>query len=748
MIIKLICGPAKHAGRRFEARKAHTLIAYSVNLVPLNQAQRADPRINYVLDHHHRDNDHRDDEHHERDNPSLGEIAQYEAQVIGEKVAFWGTRNIQAANVEDIQAEMMALVACGRSNNSPIAHIVVSWQKGEKPNRRQAKAAIATIMELLGGMDLKLVWSMHRNTDYFHLHLVVNRIRPGHFTTCELGAGWVIDSLHQAIALVEARQGWATEVNGLYTANTNGELRVRSTGKLVRSKDGRQLRQRGDRAEEMKIRRLSSPVASFAPVIVAASQNWPELHERFADDGYGYRVKGSGAVLHPLAGGDDITLSFAVEGASHKAMVARLGPFIPATSATAQADHEFAEYTRRLRKANVDVRAYRKATWDLLDRTRRNIEKGSTHGQEPGVREVLRLAIAEEFARVRLQLNQEYNDSVQKLALARFANAEEWMAKGRPDVPAAPLPTVLAGTQEGIHNTPPGYVRHDLGPFDTYTRPKCAAPSITDFRAVIVVRGDDEDLLAGLQMAAARWGRVEAVADASTCERIGNLARKNGIDVVVSVTGVGPQNPNCGSLPTAIPTPAPEPGIHQVAPNEETTNEPYRPPEERVPETARDGVEHFRLRLSEAARSGRTGRGSVWGLPGIQVAGRRGEAAVLLPDAPRFFMVGGCRDNNSVRRPRNRLGFPHSGLMRESEAVPAQPAIAPSVAASSRAISLPGNRDPATSKSYVLPAVGQDTGTRPAQENINDGRDADRGHHGGFDPSVLAAIAQRNRRGR
>ena len=582
MIAKLIGERAKHAGRRFEARKARALVNYVIDLVPLEPGPWVDPRLVYVLDR--------------------AEISE-----PGEKCAAWGTRNIIAKEVTHIQAEMMALAACGRTKNSPIAHIVISWKEGEHPDCQQVEEAAATVMEVLGGADLQAIWAVHQNTKYRHVHIILNRVRRNDYSTCELGHGWPIDGLHQSTALIEARQGWAAEVGGMYIARANGEVRTRSTGKLIRSSDGQQLRRRGDRAEEGRNRREILPVAAFAATITATSESWPDLHKRFADEGYGYRPKGSGAVLFPLAGGADLKLSAAVAGASHAAMLARLGGFV-AGSAQAKSDHEFAEYKRCLREANASVRAHRKAAWDLLDGARHRIEKEMLLDLNDEVSALLEALITDEFARIRLQLGRQYDELLQKLALSRIANGIDWAAKGQPDIPGLPLPVILCGAGEGVPTTPPGYIRHEHGLFNTYTRPDRPTPAITDFRSLIVITGDNEDVLAGLRMACVRWGRVEIVADAETCRTIEALARENRLDVVIRAPAAAPladQHRGLLNAPIATSTSTPVPennGITPVSTRPVVPSEMLNPSPVTSTKEAENAVQGPRQAASEASR--------------------------------------------------------------------------------------------------------------------------------------------------
>ena len=166
---------AKHAGRRAEARKARALVAYAIDLLPLEHSQWIDPKLVHVPDTH--------------------EIAQ-----VGEKCAYWGTCNITGEDVPDIQAEMMALAVCGQTTNSPIEHIVISWKEDEHPDPQQIEEAVATILKLLGALDLQAVWAVHQNTENRHVHIVLNRVRPQNYSAAELGDGWSIDAFDSSSA--------------------------------------------------------------------------------------------------------------------------------------------------------------------------------------------------------------------------------------------------------------------------------------------------------------------------------------------------------------------------------------------------------------------------------------------------------------------------------------------------------------------------------------------------------------------
>ena len=169
----------------------------------------------------------------------------------GEKVLAYGARNLRGSDTRSWQAQMVATaLKCPRSKY-PLEHIILSWRPGETPSRRQMKEAVDLVATTLGAGRNQIIWAAHSNTENIHIHIIINRIDPMSHRATQLGDGWDLDRLMQAVALIECRQGWQRETSAPYVANDLGEVRKITGGTKIRSADGTQLIRKGDRAAEL-----------------------------------------------------------------------------------------------------------------------------------------------------------------------------------------------------------------------------------------------------------------------------------------------------------------------------------------------------------------------------------------------------------------------------------------------------------------------------------------------------------------
>jgi hypothetical protein len=70
----------------------------------------------------------------------------------------------------------------GRFRGNPVYHVALNWQEGEHPTAAQVERSCQQVMKALGFGECQAVWSIHRETDNDHVHLVINRVHPVKFT--------------------------------------------------------------------------------------------------------------------------------------------------------------------------------------------------------------------------------------------------------------------------------------------------------------------------------------------------------------------------------------------------------------------------------------------------------------------------------------------------------------------------------------------------------------------------------------
>ena len=66
----------------------------------------------------------------------------------------------------------------GRRVTDPLWHIVISWSKDERPHTDDQREAVDSLLEAIGCTDRQAVVVGHDDTEYTHVHIIVNRISP------------------------------------------------------------------------------------------------------------------------------------------------------------------------------------------------------------------------------------------------------------------------------------------------------------------------------------------------------------------------------------------------------------------------------------------------------------------------------------------------------------------------------------------------------------------------------------------
>ena len=189
-------------------------------------------------------------------------------------------------------AEMIALSEESRSAD-PIEHIVFSWQEDEIPTDGNIERLIDVLLEQTGMKDHQIVYSLHKDTDNVHLHVMINRVNP---VTCRAKhMEWKLNEILKVVALIEHEQNWKTETNAVYRI-LDGKLKdMRSPSSPDRKKTvNGKLRDNEIRTGEKSALRQAQEQAI---PILKSTKDWQNLHERLAKIGMKYEKKGSGALI-------------------------------------------------------------------------------------------------------------------------------------------------------------------------------------------------------------------------------------------------------------------------------------------------------------------------------------------------------------------------------------------------------------------------------------------------------------------
>ncbi|MGA9127019.1 MAG: TraI/MobA(P) family conjugative relaxase [Terracidiphilus sp.] len=229
--------------------------------------------------------------------------------------------NFYSDSQQGQRAEMVALAMEANRSKDPVDHWLLSWKEGEQPTHTQCDEAVEILKRNLGMNGSHLaVYALHRNTENYHLHVVLNRVDPVMMRVTD--KGWCIDKAHKAVAEIVHAQGWEAESNARYLADCNGEV-TRSSS--VRDQQPRSKAQDYENATgEKSSERIAMEKA--APILRNA-QSWAQVHEALAQVDMRYERKGSGALL--WVGDQPLKASCIGREFSRARMEERLGEFEP-----------------------------------------------------------------------------------------------------------------------------------------------------------------------------------------------------------------------------------------------------------------------------------------------------------------------------------------------------------------------------------------------------------------------------------
>lgn len=122
--------------------------------------------------------------------------------------------------------------------------------------------------------------------------LPVNRMHPLTLKVAQPHKGFDIEEAHKIVAVVEQKQGWASEQNPRYTVLENGELARNRRPKRV------QPRQEALAVEQASGEKSAQRIAQERGyAIIKNAMSWTELHQKLTEKGLRFEQKGSGAII-------------------------------------------------------------------------------------------------------------------------------------------------------------------------------------------------------------------------------------------------------------------------------------------------------------------------------------------------------------------------------------------------------------------------------------------------------------------
>jgi len=239
-----------------------------------------------------------------------------------EKVEHSGGWNFLFDDHAEQRTEMIALAEDATRSKMPVSHYVFSWREYEQPTAEQVDELVDIFLREMGLEGCQTVYGLHYNTENYHVHIAVNRMHPVTMKVIDPNHGFDIEAAHKVLALVEHRQGWASEKNARYAVNEQGEVVRRP--KPERIKPRQPALDFECATGEKSAQRIAQ---ERGHAIIQKAQSWPELHEKLAAVGLRFEQKGSGAIIFV---GEIAVKASAVDRAfSMGKLCKRLGEFVP-----------------------------------------------------------------------------------------------------------------------------------------------------------------------------------------------------------------------------------------------------------------------------------------------------------------------------------------------------------------------------------------------------------------------------------
>ncbi len=491
-----------------------------------------------------------------------------------EKCVYSGAVGFIATDLAAQKAEMAALALAAPQSADPITHYVVSWAEGEHPSREQVDQAVSIVLSELGLEGHQAIYALHLDTDNDHVHVVVSRVNPTTERVVRAGGGWDRRALLQAVAKIERAQGWQQIATPAAEREAAESERHRKTSREDRRGERARERPRAnDRARDGAHRHEERSAVEIARERAGqlfhpkrGAQTWAELHAALAERGLRYERKGSGAII--WVGETAVKASEVSRDASFAKLEKRLGPYQPLTPEQAEQSRAnapgpepteraagstdratWAEYQRARRERQAEGRANRaaltarhrheRAALQTAQRERRQAATAGNWRGRGAELNVIRSQLAAQDARERLELR-DRQARERKERIKRSAKSyEDWLRQqGRGQQADAYArwiaPRLLGEDQPAVPRDIRAFSAHVMGSTVEYRRDADRRLAFVDAGRMINMTSSREDdaTLAALQVAQAKWGRVQISGSGEFRERAARAAAREGIRVV------------------------------------------------------------------------------------------------------------------------------------------------------------------------------------------------------------------------
>ena len=191
--------------------------------------------------------------------------------------------------------EMLAVADMNARVKDPVYHVVLSWREGEHPTDEQMFEACRAAMKAVNMEDHQYVAAIHRDTDNWHVHLMINRVHPETYRAVYPDRDWY--NLDRCMREVELAQGWSHD-NGPFAVHYRDGRKVVDWAHETPEQHRQAQRERGPKlptkAKDMELATGNESFARYAQdsakrealaTLKQPGATWEDLHRTLAKHG-------------------------------------------------------------------------------------------------------------------------------------------------------------------------------------------------------------------------------------------------------------------------------------------------------------------------------------------------------------------------------------------------------------------------------------------------------------------------------
>lgn len=424
------------------------------------------------------------------------------SQHVGEKVEFYGARNLPGDDPNVWAACLAASAMRARGHNDPLDHWVISWRENEHPDFNEIERAIDLFDTFMNTDELHAVWAVHSNTNYRHLHIALSRVDPLTGKMRLIADGWEQDRAQQFCAMAAHTFNRSAEVNDHYAVDPEGRLLHRKSNRVALEPGVPFVWKKDEREQDLEKAQASPAMIALREALLGAA-SWEDLHMRVALQQSEFRKLGSGAII--IQRDRRLKASDIDPKCSFGALTKRLGQYRdPPHRPNREA---YVAYSRALRNLADDVRAAKKRAHSGLDQLARS---------------------GADISAMRSAIDAAYADAFAAISTARMSEYD-WKTRGQPSLPAITVPGTLERPQmagSGKHE-PRVDTQLPRAIFDRTGKPLL----MINEKSILVLVRDDKVIQHALAIAIKYWGTCSATGSPEFVAQVNRVARVMGLEI-------------------------------------------------------------------------------------------------------------------------------------------------------------------------------------------------------------------------